>query len=322
MSGLALAGEVMFLVGGAIFGAVVIARFRRRKVCTGPGLAGNIMIDSAVCTGCGLCASVCGSSAITVVDKRLTLSKPALCCSCGHCAAICPVGAISARDDINRRAFTVRRPDDGLGPVEVLLRTKRSVREFKDKALARDALERLVEYAEKSPSSSNNRHRKYVVVTDTQQINVMEDAVLKAYKTTLLLLNPVVVGAVKLVDVNLGNVLSTSREDLLAIREEAARGHKPIFRGAPCVICVAAPKDDIQAIDDCIIAQQYMMLYGETQGIGSCVIGYAQYAHRAIERIVDLPKGCRIYAVGIFGYSKYKYQNEIRYERVPEVIWS
>ena len=77
----------------------------------------------------------------------------------------------------------------------------------------------------------------------------------------------------------------------------------------------------MQARDDCVIALQYMMLYAEAQGLGSCVIGYAQYAHRSVERVVDLPKGHRVYAAGIFGYPQHKYRREIRYVRAPEVIW-
>lgn len=284
-------------------------------------MSGNIIVDRAACTGCGLCAKVCGSGAIAVVGGSASPSRPTMCCSCGHCAAICPAGAISANDEGNRREFAVTSFDGDLGPVESLLRSKRSVREFKHEALGRDVLERLVEYAERAPSSGNTRHRRYLVVTDPDRIDAMEHAVLASFKTTLRFLNPVVIEAAKLVGDGLARSLASSREDITLMQEQAANGRSPIFRNAPCVVCVAAPRGDVQARDDCVIALQYMMLYAEAQGLGSCVIGYAQYAHRSVERVVDLPKGHRVYAAGIFGYPQHKYRREIRYVRAPEVIW-
>lgn len=285
-------------------------------------MSDNIIVDQAACTGCGLCAKVCGSRAIAVTGGCAAPSRPTLCCSCGHCAAICPAGAISANHEGNRRQFAVTAPDGGLGPVESVLRSKRSVREFKHQALGRDVLERLVEYAERAPSSGNNRHRRYLVVTDPDRIDAMEHAVLASFETTRRLLNPVLLGATRLVDDDLARSLAGSREDIDLMLEEAANGRRPIFRNAPCVVCVSAPSRDIQAGDDCVIALQYMMLYAETQGLGSCVIGYAQYAHRSLGRVIDLPKGHRIYAAGIFGYPRHSYRREIRYTQVPEVIWS
>lgn len=284
-------------------------------------MSGNVVIDLEMCTACGLCTKVCASDVIEVVHGRVVLGRPTSCCSCGHCAAICPSQAISAETNGSRRAFRTDPLEAGADTVERVLRTKRSVREFTDSPIPVDVLERLVEYAEKAPSSGNTRHRCYVVVTDAARIDSMEQAVAASLAGTARLLTPLLIGAARLVDKDLAASLSVARRDLTHLQERAANGGRPVFHGAPAVVCIAAPGRDVQATDDCVIALQYMMLYAETQGLGSCVIGYAQHAHRAMERVLDLPPGHRLFAAGIFGYPRYKYRREIRYLQPAATVW-
>jgi nitroreductase len=211
--------------------------------------------------------------------------------------------------------------EENLAPVERLLSSKRSVREFKDRPLGRETIRRLIEYAEKAPSSSNSRRRGYVVLTDPARIDAVELAVTNSFSHTLKLLNPVVVSGARLLSPKLGKLLSGSREDLLAMREAARAGQCPVFHAAPCVVFVTGPRSGIQVADDCMIALQYMMLLAESQGIGSCVIGYAQHAHASVARELSLASGSRVYAAAILGYPKYTYQRQIRYDAAPSIVW-
>jgi nitroreductase/NAD-dependent dihydropyrimidine dehydrogenase PreA subunit len=278
-------------------------------------------IDQSACTGCGKCVRVCPGSVLALEGTHASVARPHLCCSCGHCAAICPEGAVSCTAEDDRRAFSVAPFDEDLSPVERLLSGKRSVREFKDRPLDRDTITRLIEYAEKAPSSSNSRRRGYVVLTDPAGIDEVERAVTKSFARTLDLLSPAVVRGVDLLSPRLGGLLAASREDLLAMREAVAAGGRPIFRAAPCVVFVTGPRSGIQVADDCMIALQYLMLLAESQGIGSCVIGYAQHAHAAVERELPLAPGSRVYAAAILGYPKYTYQRQIRYNAAPDIVW-
>lgn len=281
----------------------------------------NINFHREVCTGCGLCAKVCGSQVIGMEDRTPQQRYPTRCCSCGHCAALCPVGAITANPTGNPRAFQVGPPETGLGPVELLLRKKRSIREFKPVTPEREMLARLIAYAEKAPSSANNRRRLYVVVTDRAQLRDLESAVMRAYQAFQLILNPVVIGALQLFNRSLAASWQGAAAEIQHLQAAFRAGQSPIFQDAPCAIFIAAPRNDIQAQDDCVIALQYMMLYAETQGLGSCVNGYAQYVHGAVAKQLHLPPGYDLYAAGIFGYPQYHYKNEIRYLRPPEIIW-
>ena len=108
--------------------------------------------------------------------------------------------------------------------------------------------------------------------------------------------------------------------DFKNLVRKTSEGKSHIFRGAPCVVFLVAPKNYDQSRDDCVAAQHYMMLYAQSLGIGSCIIGYAQYAHKKLERYLKIPKDKRIFAVTIFGYPQYRYRKTIQYHP-PSITW-
>ncbi|MCP4156469.1 MAG: hypothetical protein GY757_52635 [bacterium] len=104
----------------------------------------------------------------------------------------------------------------------------------------------------------------------------------------------------------------------MVIKNAAGKSH--IFRDAPCVVVIAAPKGYDQSRDDCVAAQNYMMLYGQTESIGSCIIGYAQYAHKKLAKYLGIPKDTQIYAVSIFGKPIYTYKKSLLH-KAPIITW-
>jgi len=280
----------------------------------------KIIIDKNKCDLCGNCIKICGSKTLEIIDDSIVQTYPTLCCSCGHCAAICPENAITASEE-NHRAFTIRNFDENLTEIEKLLIGKRSVREFKSKEIDKNILEKFIHYAEKSPSSSNSRKREYFVITDKNKILALEKAVLNKFNALKIIVNPLIINVLKVFNKKLSRNFSLVWEDIKQMNKDFAKGDFPVFRNAPTIICIIAPKGAVQAKDDCIIAQQYMMLYAQSQGIGSCIIGYAQYAHNALEKVLKVKKGYSIYAVSIFGYPKFAYTKEIQYLKKIEINW-
>lgn len=280
----------------------------------------NIIIDKNKCNVCGICIGVCGSKTLEIIEKLLVQINPALCCSCGHCAAICPQNAITSNKE-NSRAFTVNNYNDELSVIEKLLIAKRSVREFTNNEISKKVLENFIYYAEKAPSSSNARKREYIVITDKNKILEFEKAVIGKFNSLKKIVSPFLISVVKLFNKNLSDDLALAREDIQKLNTQFGKGNFPIFRNAASVVFIMGPKGAVQAKDDCVIAQQYMMLYAQSLGIGSCIIGYAQYAHKTIEKVLDIKKGFKIYAVAVFGYPKQTYNKEIHFINTPETTW-
>ncbi|MCP4146817.1 MAG: hypothetical protein GY757_03610 [bacterium] len=108
--------------------------------------------------------------------------------------------------------------------------------------------------------------------------------------------------------------------DFKQMVKKNSAGESHIFRDAPCVVVIAAPKGYDQSRDDYVAAQNYMMLYGQTENIGSCIIGYAQYAHKKLAKYLNIQKDTQIYAVTIFGKPVYKYKKSLIHKE-PTIAW-
>ena len=274
----------------------------------------TITIETAKCSGCGICSEECPSSALCLDGKSVVFATPRLCLSCGHCAAVCPAGAITSSD------FSVQPIDERLPLDRLLFHRKRSVRSFKKERVEREKLASLVEYAEKAPSSHNHRNRSYMIVTGPEEIRRLSTAIAGYYAGLIRLLNPLTLRLMSLFSKPAFQEMShlvDSFKHLLAQHREGGDG---VFRSSSAIICIAAPAGSPHSKDDCLAAQHYMMLFGKTVGIDSFVVGYAQAAHKRLEKLLGVDKGLSIWAVSAFGYGRYRYANEVRYAP-PAIAW-
>ncbi|MGE5347905.1 MAG: nitroreductase family protein [Actinomycetota bacterium] len=118
---------------------------------------GNIRIDREICIGCGECVEVCKDFSLVIREGKADLSgNPAFgCIGCGHCMAICPAGAIQ----ITGRTIS---PDDLFELPSVgsaadysqminLLKRRRSVREYQDRAVEPEIIQKILDAAVTSP---------------------------------------------------------------------------------------------------------------------------------------------------------------------------
>ena len=117
----------------------------------------TITIDSDKCTGCGKCISVCKDFNFLIKNNKVILSNDPVfgCIGCGHCMAICPADAI----EISGRELSKEDLFD-LPPIEqrasyeqlyALYRRRRSVREFLDKEIAPEIIEKILDATSTSP---------------------------------------------------------------------------------------------------------------------------------------------------------------------------
>jgi len=127
------------------------------------GRAMNLfVVDDTKCNHCGLCVLQCPRSVIEMPERK---SPPSLadggeerCVSCGHCVSICAPAALSHKSMSPEDLPPVRK--EGIPhpkSVELLLRSRRSVRVFKKKKVPRATLERILSVARYAPSGSNSQ---------------------------------------------------------------------------------------------------------------------------------------------------------------------
>jgi Fe-S-cluster-containing hydrogenase component 2 len=118
---------------------------------------GEIRINKEKCTGCGKCVEVCKDFSLILKDNKVVISEnPAFgCIGCGHCMAICPTGAIQifGRTISPNDLFTLPPVDNATDFDQLmgLFKRRRSIREFLDKPVEPEIIEKILDAAKTSP---------------------------------------------------------------------------------------------------------------------------------------------------------------------------
>jgi ferredoxin len=280
----------------------------------------NIIIDKTKCTKCGKCAEECPASVIEINNYAEEV-YPEFCNSCGHCAAVCSNNAIKCSEDNIRKPFKIQKIDQNLPKDQLLFHIKRSIRMFKNGKIDDDKIKEIINYGEKAPSSHNFRARKYIVISDPEDLKIIKIEIVKSFKFLItIILNPFLLAVLRIFNKKAHKELTELKTSFKKMIKEYQNGKDKIFRNAVCIICVAAPLKSRFSKDDCIAAQHYMMLYGKTINIDSFIVGYAQQSHKVVEKFCKLDKSYSIFSVSAFGYGKHKYANEVLYKE-PEILW-
>jgi ferredoxin len=121
-----------------------------------------LIVDETKCKQDGFCLKDCPRAIIRIKDKE---SYPELvpggeqsCLTCGHCVAVCPHGAMSHTkvpfEDCAplQKEMAINEPQ-----VAQFLRSRRSIRQFKDRPVEKQKIQRLIEIARYAPTGSNTQ---------------------------------------------------------------------------------------------------------------------------------------------------------------------
>ncbi len=106
------------------------------------------------CNGCGLRVQVCKDFSIAIVDGRVQAATTSIfgCIGCGYCMAICPQEAITVTGRCLSADDLTELPGRGNGAdYQSLLQRRRSIREFKDKVVEADLIDKVLEAVRTAP---------------------------------------------------------------------------------------------------------------------------------------------------------------------------
>jgi ferredoxin len=267
------------------------------------------------CIQCGQCAAICPQQILAISEsdgypKQIQLG----CIGCGHCLAVCPKDAI-VHSKLTATLFSsISQEFPAISPEQLfaLLSQKRSSRCFQPKSIAPEIIEKIINAANLAPASDNQFYqRRHIIITNPEKIKELELAVANHYQQLLKWLNKPVRRILSLFLKNLLQHLEPLVPDLQSLLPRTLAGQHPIFRGAPAVILTHAPSGNTLSRDNCLAAQHYMMLYAQTLGIGSCIIGYATSAPQAICKIIPIPENHQVFAATILGYPRFPFRKSI-----------
>ena len=157
---------------------------------------------------------------------------------------------------------------------------RRSIRKYKDTAIPREIIDKLLRAGVNAPSGMNAQPWNFVVIENKDMIGDLSK------KVKSLLIN------------------GPWPEEM----KKAFQSDKDvIFYGAPLLILISVPKNEqMRSVNllDCGLAAENMFLAAYQEGLGSCFIGFASFLNQSPKVLADLgiPEGYELMAPLIFGY--------------------
>jgi nitroreductase/NAD-dependent dihydropyrimidine dehydrogenase PreA subunit len=259
-------------------------------------------IDQKKCKQDDLCAAECPMGIIRFTGKGsypeiLSESEP-MCIRCGHCVAVCPHGALD-HAEVPLSACTVIDKALDISPVqaEQFLRSRRSVRRFKDKPVEQPVLQRLIEIACYAPTASNSQLVEWLVINNPKQLYAIAGQVIDWMRSMLKDPKSVVM----------------PYYPLLVSAWEA--GIDTVLRSVPCLVVAMAPGPAPNRMVDLTLALGYLELAAPQYGLGTCWAGMLQGAMLAspsLKQAVGIPLDFPFHYPMMIGYAN------VRYYRLPE----
>lgn len=240
---------------------------------------GKIIINREKCIGCGLCVSVCKDFSLEIKDNKVyqRLKSCFGCIACGHCMAICPKGVIEiyGRTLFPRDLFDLPQKENSAdyNSLLSLCQRRRSVREFKDKAVDKEIIEKILSIARTSPMGLPPSDVNVLVLDTKEKTNQFAKdfcSFLKVMKWmfsnfSLSLMSPFLSKANN-------EMFKEFVQPLFSIYgENMDKGINLITYDAPVALYFyGSPYSDPA---DPIIAATYAMLAAESLGLGTCMLG-------------------------------------------------
>lgn len=296
----------------------------------------EVTINSERCKKDGLCAMICPVGVIQQ-DEKVTVPKisgeyVARCIACGHCMAICRHGAISHSEF---PATTVRAIPFEQMPtaeqVQVLLKTRRSIRAFRDKPLARDIIERIIDGARFAPSGHNSQSTEFLVVQDRAVLNKVSAMVIEYLKFEIKrFANPFFKTVALAAD---RDVAESGLHEIPRFKQMIQMfesGTDPVLNEAPVLLAFHARRTVGFGDVNAQLALQNASLVAHALGIGHFYTGWvlapcrapmARAWNRRMPNLLGIPPDNNLYGALALGYPIPRFKNMIE-RKSPRIRWA
>ena len=269
------------------------------------------VVDEEKCVLCGVCVAACPAGLVRISSAH-PVPMPAdgaveACFDCGHCVAACPDGALSHRAATPERCLPIREKLR-IGPEQVgqLMRSRRSVRNYEARAVARETISKLLDIARFAPSGCNTQPVHWLVIYDMGQVRQITGMVVDGLRN-LLTQDPG----------------SATRDVLARLVKAWDDGADVVSRGTPHLIVAHAPQANPMAPSACIIAQTYLELAASAFGLGACWMGLVDMTANTwppLRQFLGLPEGHVVLGTMAVGHPKFQYAR-IPPRQALQVTW-
>jgi nitroreductase/NAD-dependent dihydropyrimidine dehydrogenase PreA subunit len=293
----------------------------------------SITINQATCKKCQLCAEVCPNKIPVKSLLEEMVIRPEridVCFKCGQCMAVCATQSIVV-DGLSYESDFFELPGNGLNGYEnvfyEMIHTRRAIRNFKDKPVPKELLEKIVEAISFAPPGFPPVKIKIIVVQNTELIRQALPYMIKLYERLVTIMKkPMYRYFIKK---EVGEKKFKTMEEhlipLLISRLPALKNgtEDTLTRNAPAMILFLADKVGEDISQDISIAATFGSLAAHSLGLGGSIMDIIPPAinkDNELRKMFSIPDNQEVITSMIIGYPKYKYQRGIK-RSLKSVKW-
>jgi len=251
-----------------------------------------------------------------------------LCIECGQCMAVCQTHSINAgKLSYENDFFELSGEKPSENAFNELIFSRRSVRNFKDKPVPKEILEKIIDAISFAPPSFPPHRVELVVINNIELLKSTLPRMVENYKALLKMMkNPFITHIIKK---KIGQpkylTLKNHLIPLLTVKmPEMEKGNEDaLTRGAPAIILFLTEKNQEDNSQNISIAATYGMLKTHSMGLGGAILDIIPPVinrDQELRKLYGIPDTHEIITSLIIGYPKYKYQRGIK-RKLKSVKW-
>jgi nitroreductase len=190
------------------------------------------------------------------------------------------------------------------------IRQRRSHRQFKDKAVPKEVIDRLIEAARYAPTGSNVQSVELIVIQNNERKKELSELTIDHFAAVGLRAEEQLKRIPADAPTSTRLLLEKSTRYRTNMLQARSVGYDPIFHHAPLVLLFHSPIETSTPKDNCVIASTTVGLFARTLGLECTYIGLLEMAAQGyppLTKAIGLPEGHQLLSVLIVGYPKLNY---------------
>ena len=135
----------------------------------------SLSVDAEKCNKCGMCIEECPGDLIKIIGEDALPSwvrgAEIACLNCGHCVALCPTGALQLSSIPLLKCPPVAEELQATPEqLEQFLKSRRSIRAYKEESVDREKLVKLIDIARYAPSGHNGQPVQWLIIEKRDKV--------------------------------------------------------------------------------------------------------------------------------------------------------
>lgn len=278
----------------------------------------KIIIDIDSCNNCKACANECNFYYFESDILHIKNEMAEECQECGKCVAVCPNNLIRLKVHSEKvlKDYPSKAELPSFESLVNLFQSRRSRRQFKNKTLPKELIEKILSTAGRYSATGHNQENVFFTVIQDRELlerlstecNVQVKNLIEKFEDPQ--------GRKSLESVFSPDLIKKVEHVIPSFKRRLKRveNGEEVWHWDTELIIIHSPKDAISLKENCTLAAAQIMLAAETLGLGTCSLGYiTEFLNmfRSIAKMVKLPlKHIAGYTLAI-GFPK------ARYYRIP-----